>query len=793
MQNMTRNRLSKAGLSAFKAAVSIILALIAVACVQPATFSFLRAGLDQSWQAAAAYAVEKGLAFGSEIVFTSGPLSALFHQIYPFEHAPTIIALEVIWAAVFTAQLWKMFVSPLDTKTKRLFLCLSLAFLVLIAQRLFRDGLMFFFIFCTTYLYSVRKAGTSFLIASIIVTAALCLAKFSMTALALPAFVIVDLISVSRREVPYKTAMLLLCLAGLFVVAGQPLSGLPAYFQASIEVTSGYAAAMSVDGSLRELLCWLATALTAFCIVLLGIWPAIKSGGSDRRTAMAQLLLLVGYFFVLLKAGFVRHDAHSFIAWSALFLSIPLLATTGDVRWKYDPFLVPLVICFLFLFVPYAKQSRLNAFNLVGIADRSIASFQSMVGFVGQPRRWMAENELEFRASRERVRLQTNMPDVTGSVDIIPSRQSEVIASGLDYTPRPTIQEYTAYSRALIERDRAFFRSIKAPDYVFFAPGSIDGRHPASAEGPLWPLLLQRYEPFERRSDLLVLRKRPQSLPDLLKEPVVRQAKLRKAVAVPPTSAPMFVKIDVKYSLLGRVSELLFKPPNVMLRATYDSGSTEEYRLIPDIAREGSVLVPTVRSPFEFLQLYSAVAGNSPRPIAFEVAIAGKGAWAYQSDITISFAEIDTDILFRSGGSLPNAGLSGNSRSGLDAIVDTNQFAPPLLGPSQEGIFAHAPSQLVMDIGEAASVDIGFGIRDGAWQAEGAVKGVCFSVLGEGSQPLFSRCLDPRTVASDRGPQSAHVLIPAGTGWIKLSTTCVKTCDWAWSYWSKAELAPASR
>ena len=790
---MTSIRALSAASYALKAALSIVLALIAVACVQPASFTSLQVGLDPSWRAATSYAVEKGLAFGSEIVFTSGPLSALYHRVYPFKLAPAIVALDVIWAAVFTAQLWKIFASTLETQAQRLLLCFSLVLLVLIAQQLHRDALMLFSIFCTTYLYSVGRAGTSFLIASIIVTAAFCMAKFSMNALALPALVIVDLLSLSRREVPYKTAVFLLCLAGLFVASGQPLAGLPAYFQASLEVSSGYSAAMSIEGSWRELLGWLATALMAFGIILFVNWPAMKSGGSDRWTAVVQLLLFVGYSFVLLKAGFVRHDTHSFRAWGALFLAIPLLATTcGGVRWKYDALFVPLVICFIFLFVPYAKESRWSAINPVGIADRSIATVQTMARFVGHPRRWMADNELEFKASQGRIRLQANMPDVSGRVDVIPSRQSEVIASGLDYTPRPTIQEYTAYSRALIERDRNFFRSAKAPDYVFFAPGSIDGRHPASAEGPLWPLLLQRYEPFERRLDLLVLRKRPQSLPDLLKEPMVTHAKLGEPVVVPPTSAPMFVKIDVKYSLLGRVAELLFKSPNVTLRATYDGGSTEEYRLIPGIAREGSVLVPTVRSPFEFLQLYSAVAGNLPRPIAFGIEVGRWGAWAYRSGITISFAEIDTDILFKAGGSLPNAGRSGNSRSGLNAIVDANQLAPPSLESSREGIFAHAPSQLVMDTGEAASVDLGFGIRDGAWQGEGAVKGVCFSVLGEGSQLLFSRCLDPRTVVSDRGPQSAHVLIPSGTGRIKLNTICAKTCEWAWSYWSKAELVPAT-
>jgi hypothetical protein len=426
---------------------------------------------------------------------------------------------------------------------------------------------------------------------------------------------------------------------------------------------------MSISGSLPELLCWLATALTVFCIVSLTVWPVVKNKSLDWPTAAVQLLLLVGYLFVLLKAGFVRHDTHSLVARSGLLLAILLLAATCcGLPWKYQPFMGLLLICFAFLYVPYAKEARWKAFNPVSVAGQAMASIRTMIGFVGNPVQWMGDKELQLKAAQAHIRLQANMPYVPGTVDVIPSAQSEVIASAVDYSARPTIQEYTAYSRALIERDRTFFRSTKGPDYVFFALGSIDGRHPASAESPLWPLLLQRYEPFERHDDLLVLRKRPQFLPDILKEPVVRLATLGEHVAVPPTSAPMFVKIDLKRSLLGRVAGLLFKPPNVMLRVAYDGGSMEEYRLIPDIAREGSILVPTIRSPTAFLQLYNAVAGNSPRPIAFGVEIARRGAWAYQSSITISFAEIDTDILVKAGGSPPAPG--GNSRSGLDAIGD---------------------------------------------------------------------------------------------------------------------------
>ena len=658
-----------AGSSAVNAGFSALLTLVSVACVQPANFRLPGTGTDWSWISAVSYAVEKGLIFGSDIVFTAGPLSAFYHRMYSRDLAPAIVLLDALWLAVFTVFLWKMF----EAKPRGLFFALSLALLVLIAEHLSRDALMLFSIFGAAYLYSAGKAGTLFMAAAIVASAAFCMAKFSMIAVALPALLLVDLLSISRHKLPWKTAMFLLCAAGFFVGSGQPFSALPAYFQASFEVSSGYAAAMSVDGSLPELLCWLAMASTVFCIALLTVRPAVENGSLDRRTPAVRLLLLAGYLFVLLKAGFVRHDTHSLIAWSGLFLAILLLAATcSGFRCKYRLFAGPLVVCFAFLYVPHAKQARWHVF---AIADQTMTSIQAMIGFVRNPIQWTADKDLQLKAAQTQIRLQANMPYVSGTVDVIPSRQSEVIATGVNYSPRPTIQEYAAYSRALIERDRAFYRSAEAPRYVFFEPGSIDGRHPASAEGPLWPLLLQRYEPFERRLDLLVLRKRQQPLPDLLKEPVIKHGKLGERIFVPATTAPLFVRIDVRYSLLGRLADLLFKPPNVMLQAIYDGGSMEEYRLIPDIAREGSILVPTIRSPAAFLELFNRAAGSSPRPIAFGVGIARRGAWAYQSAITISFAEIDTDSLVEAGGSFPASG--GNSRSGLNTSVDDKPESAP--------------------------------------------------------------------------------------------------------------------
>ncbi|UZE48123.1 hypothetical protein ONR75_25270 [Rhodopseudomonas sp. P2A-2r] len=644
---LRRDRFSNFGSSVGGLLLTLVIGVVSAACIRPAAFGFPSAGLDASWIYAVSNAVEKGAAFGSEIVFTSGPLSSFYHRLYPHRIAPAIIALDCLWLVIFAIQLRKIVASLFQVGGRRVLAGMFMFGLILMAERLLRDGLMLFFVFASGYLYVSRRSSLPLMVASIVVIAGFAMAKFSVGVLALPVFVLIDMLSVTRRKIPYKTVLFLICAAAFFVAAGQPLTGLPAYLQASLEVSQGYSAGMSIDGAPDAIWMWGVSSFAVVVVAAVAAWPNIKVRGPARATAVAHLLLLIGYLSLLTKAGFVRHDAHSLISWTGLFLAIPAVALASEpVKSKHRPFELLLFICFLYLYAPYVLKMPWNVLNPVAIAGRSIATLESVVDFASGPRGWMADKERQFAAARDQLHASAKLPVVSGSVDIIPSRQSEVIAAQLNYRPRPTIQEYTTYTPSLIQRNRDFYLSPKAPEFVYFAPGSIDGRHPASAEGTLWPLLLQRYEPFGSSHDLLVLRRRSQPLPDLLSAPIVRQATLGEWIDVPTSTKPLFVGIDVQYSPLGRFAELVLKPPSIVLRALYKDGRAENYRLIPGMARDGVILVPTVKSANMFLQIYEgAAAEDGTRPLAFEIVANWRQSWAYRSKVMISFAEVDTDIL----------------------------------------------------------------------------------------------------------------------------------------------------
>jgi hypothetical protein len=266
---------------------------------------------------------------------------------------------------------------------------------------------------------------------------------------------------------------------------------------------------------------------------------------------------------------------------------------------------------------------------------------------IAAPGAWLEGRRLAKEQSYEKVRAAQPLPQLDGTADMIPSDQSAMIANRLDYRPRPTVQEYTSYSKPLIERNRRFYTGPGAPKYVFFAPGSIDMRHPASAEGALWPLFLRLYEPAGMVRDMVLLRRRADPLGELIQTAERRTGKLNEPIRVPRPREPVFMAIDIKPTLWGRLLELAFKPPRMMMAIRYADGTEQTYRIIPAMAGAGMLVAPLVGTSAEFLPLASGnLAGAALKwPDTVRFFAEGSGSTAYAPEISVSFSRLDIRAL----------------------------------------------------------------------------------------------------------------------------------------------------
>jgi hypothetical protein len=300
------------------------------------------------------------------------------------------------------------------------------------------------------------------------------------------------------------------------------------------------------------------------------------------------------------------------------------------------------------IFAQYWGNTMLNVSTRAALSlqlSRPFSELSRWSTFLSGPQLWVSAQEQQQTSAIARLRDAQPLTALDGTVDVIPSMQSVLIANGMRYSPRPTIQEYTTYTRGLIEKNRAFFRGPRAPDYLLMAPGSIDGRHPASAEGALWPELLSRYTPQGKIENLVLLRRRIQ--PISISMPIFRTetAELGSRVSLDSKRlGAVFTTIDVRPTIAGRLANLLFKSAEIYIDVHYADGMEKGYRLIPAMAREGFFLSPLIETGADYLALAVGMENVIPHRVkSFTLRSGLFGRWFWQSKFTVMFATLDSE------------------------------------------------------------------------------------------------------------------------------------------------------
>jgi hypothetical protein len=266
------------------------------------------------------------------------------------------------------------------------------------------------------------------------------------------------------------------------------------------------------------------------------------------------------------------------------------------------------------------------------------------------PAGWFRQQRMMMENGRASLRAAMPLPKLQGSVDALrASVLSAMIAAGLEYRPRFTVQEYTTYTQALIAKNRESWFGPRSPDHILFGLEPIDRRYPALSEGSLWPDLLRFYEPTQRiTNNLVVLSRRRQPLPEILGAPITSTVRLGEGFAIGPD--PTFVTLDIRLNWLGRLLSFLLKPPIVHLKFEYARGASgpDDYRVIPTIAREGFIISPRVDTADGYVDLAigdKTAFGPSRSPVAARIIVDPIGSWAYDGSVNVTLRQIDTTIL----------------------------------------------------------------------------------------------------------------------------------------------------
>jgi hypothetical protein len=627
-----------AAMSTASLATRLLLVLMLACVLIPFSPGMPGEGLDPSWVLAINQAVAQGLVFGREVIFSYGPFgSVLTRNYHPSTDALMVFGgLHLVLA--FSVALMVLSVGRLGVGL------VGVAFAVG-AMTYLRDALLFWYpllvaLCCDRLFRAPSEPPRTGEVSRLWLLALLCspfgllpLIKGSMlVSCGVVAGLLLLQFALERRwqaacvVVTVPLAWMLAC----WTVAGQPLDALPTYFRMMLPVIAGYTAAMSSDGVPWEPIAYLAGA----CWLLAVLWLDSDARGPRRFVLPAVFALSL---FLAFKAAFVRHDGHALIAGSFLLLS----ALSLNLQWPSRRAVSALVVAtgvWALIDDQYLGTGPVSS-------ARSIQ--EAMVSaWSGVERRVAGDGGLQadFDASLAGIREGHRLRVLDGRADIYSFNQSHLLAAGARWSPRPVFQSYSAYTPELAEKNRRHLLSDAAPESIVFRVEPIDGRVPASEDGASWPLLMSAYRPVALENDTLYLarRTRVSSHSDAAGHPADAQvvASLGEPVVIPRNLGPVFARIDVRPTLLGRLAGLLYKPSELRMGVRLDDGRTRSFRFVVGSGPAGLVVSPLIESTAEFALLYGGHAYLSAKRVESFWVTAERPARFWSSRYTVSFERL---------------------------------------------------------------------------------------------------------------------------------------------------------
>jgi len=552
-------------------------------------------GLDPSWVFGMNQAMQQGLTVGSDIIFTFGPYASIYTRQYQLATDALMIGGGIYIAIIYCVCL--VLIAGMQ-RWAWIFIFSGLLASVMYSPDsiLFTVPLMVGLAVNKCVIPSGSDAGEKikyfliFLIFSVF--GFLPLIKGSLLLLCgATAFLSAFYLWLSKR-----TAMAVLCMVSpvislplFWVVSGQPIFGLPSYFVGMVPIISGYTEAMSVLGDVKEIFAFLVSS----CSLLLFVFFGLKKNIINALFVSCLYLL---FLFIAFKAGFVRHDAHAKIASTSLLLaafSMPLILG----RWQ-----AALVIT-----IALASWSYIDRHYGAGTPGQIAGNIEKVYRSTWSGLKLRASSELEIRyASKlEIIRGKDNFPKLAGRVDIYSYNQSNLIASGNQWSPRPIFQSYSVYMPSLAELNKEFISGNSAPENIIFKVEPIDKRLPSIEDGASWPALLNYYHPFKFENDFLYLKKHESKrLSNNLQFVRSEKHNLTERVELPSSKDPLFAYIEVKKNFLGSFINILFKPSQLYIDVTLKDGAKHRYRIVSGMVKSGFLISPLIRGTSDFGMLY---------------------------------------------------------------------------------------------------------------------------------------------------------------------------------------------
>jgi hypothetical protein len=747
--------------------------------------------LDPSWHAALEYATAHHLQFGTQIVFTFGPLGFLATRTSLGHLLAARVAFAFFWSAMVA-----LAATALAKRLAGWVRYAFLAWLVVCTLSAGFDQTAFFVMACGALLLLAdnpkqRWQAPIYVFTFIILS----LIKSSFLTAAIGSLALVAFCWTWQRKTRKAVVLALAAPAGFvacWMALGQSPSHLAPWFRHALELQSGYSAAMNLAPK-TAVLCAALAALALFVGAFIATLVRAKGG----VPTWGILITLAQYVFLAWKGGFTRPgDWHTFIFLWFLPLGVAFCflvdlstALTAAHRWGLNGTLAAsMALCLVAAHL-----------QIPGLAWRQVADWQHHV--TTNARMIVAilggrSDDLyaDCRAARnDRMLILDRAKDVIGneSVDVMNYLLLAPVANEMNYQPRPVIQGFVAYTPALQSLNEDYLRSAGRPHFVMLCQQATDGRFPTLEDSAALNYVLNNYVPVARDGRFLILQQQTAEDPafQLVHEETLRFG--QRLDLRPWGQGPLFMSVEITPTLMGRAATLLYQQHPLYLRMARGQ-IAEQYRIVPSMAERPFLVNPLLNSNYDVMNLYASYPGKELDSVTFERP--GQGSFEFRDHLTVRLYSAPGFLRAARGISVPRmlADVQGRVFWPEPESVESPGLAPVVIFHGSPALRVRAPSQIVVEIPADTSLFSGyFGMSEEAYTGNGNTPGVRIAIAvrdrsGQ-SRLALDRLLQPLSRAEDRGRFSFRVPIDSARDrTITLTTEPDPSArgEGSWSVWS---------
>jgi hypothetical protein len=510
------------------------------------------ASLDTSWVLALSYVSLKQLQWGTEFVFTYGPLSFLSTRVGWGQHFWSIVLFDVF---VFLNFSLIFYFSIRKAPHRWLALLLVLSCIVFLPNYLGPGvslALLAFLVFwirlsldTPKHLYFAIQTLILFLLFFIKFNTGLI--SFVLFYAGLIYLMITQAGSRRRLLIWFATPLILIWLGAVLLNVA-----FVNYIFNGLQMVTGFNDIMHVELQDVQIL--------VFSAIILGLCVIFLLSKAYYANAWLKPLTVVVLFsvpaYVLYKQAFVRADAgHIFDFFTYLPLFVLVIPDFARHRYRIIPPAIIIMVIALSAW-QYSKYGRLNFNYSIELDKKGYAAGAST--FKGKSPAFEYSNFLLPDSIRKIIGNST--------VDVYPWNIQLLLENRLNYSPRPVIQSYTAYTPELEELNFKHYNSDNAPDFVLYDFVSIDNRYPLFDEPKVNLVLLKNYKVVDTLSGRgypsLLLQKKVSAKPINLVEHAEYALKLGHNLSVKPDT---YYQLTVYHSISGTLYSLARHAPNLEL------------------------------------------------------------------------------------------------------------------------------------------------------------------------------------------------------------------------------------